>query len=338
MKLQLLVVINDKEYGSRLSSILIKKFPEKIQADVCSDIQAWQSFVQNSNYDCILMDKEIIEQLNLEMGQEMAIGSGELLLISCSPLQFQKKSSQELLQIAKNIKKYQRVSFLVQEFLSVTNVNLEKTSNTKLTLVWSPAGGTGKTTIALAYSAFIAERSKVVYLDLGYFSSIPAYFSSSNKGISWVFQQLEDTKGGIHLDGIVEMDTSTGIMFFGAPENYDDMNVLSEEHIGALLESLFAISSDVVIDLPSVCNERTQYLFEKADKILLVSDGTSSSENKLAQFITQHHIYGTYQQKITVVSNKGSSISWNGAQGKLPFVKSSDEKVVFKSLATQINF
>lgn len=335
MKLQLLIATADKEYGDRLSSALFKHYAETIQANICTDIERWSQVISQNSYDAVLLDSDFLTYITAYAQEEVTMKTSEILFISDVSMVIGNRITESSAAV-KKLQKYQRVSFLVQELLSTSSVSAEKMGNMKLTVVWSPAGGTGKTTVALACAAKKTASNRVVYLDLDYFSSVPVYFSSNNRGISWVFQQLDEENAAIHLEGVAETDSATGITFFGPPDNYDDMNILTVEHLKTLLKSLSFIAEEVVIDLPSVCNEMSQTLFEEADKIMIVTDSSQSSKQKLQQFAVQHHIYSTFKNKITVVANKGCILHWEGAQVKLPFVKATDDKVIFKTLATQL--
>lgn len=333
MKLQLLVATTDKEYSERFSSILFKHYSDVLQTDVCTQLEKLNSLLEN-DYDIVLIDSVFLENM-MCFGQEpIILKNSELLYVGNLSLLTQGCISEHCDSV-KRIEKYQRISFIVQELLTKSEVTADQNLSTKVTVVWSPAGGVGKTTVALAYAAKKTSNAKVIYLDLDYFSSIPIYFNSNNRGISWVFQQLEDTDLGVHLEGVAETDASTGITFFGPPDNYDDINIFTVEYLKPLLKSLAVIGEEIVIDLPSACHDLTQKLFEEANKIFVVTDTSAASKQKLQQFATQHNVFHTYQEKICVVANKGSVFRWSGEQMNLPLVNSDDDKVVFKTLATK---
>lgn len=336
MKLQLLIATTDAGYSSSLSKALYKNYSDILQVSVCSTVELLHEQMNDNKYDSVLLDREFLFRFFPEVSQTLAIKVTELLLINDFSF-FMRDQSEHMLRInTKNLEKYQRVSFFVQELMSFANVTIEQTNSTQITVVWSPAGGTGKSTVAMAYATKKTSEKKVVYLDLGYFSSVPVYFKSSNKGISWVFSQLDGNLNGIHLEGVAEVDSSTGVIFFGCPDNYDDMNVLTLLQIESLIKSVAAIADEVVLDMPVVCNEMTKKVFDLASKIFIVSDVSLSSKQKLLQFCTQSNVYSLNKEKITLVANKGSVISWDGTQIKLPLVQSNDDIIIFKTLSTKM--
>ena len=114
---------------------------------------------------------------------------------------------------------------------SGSGFDLEKA---RITAVWSPAGGVGKTTAALAYcTRKVSEGKQVLYLDLEYFSSVSVYFSGDGKSISTVFDKLANNAQYAPLRGIRQQDSGSGIMYFCEPNNYDDINVLTDEDIAS---------------------------------------------------------------------------------------------------------
>lgn len=336
MKIQLLIATTDKEYGERLSSALSKLYPENLQSSICSNMDRLLDLLSETSFDQMIVDSVSFARIHPHATEVQGMKVTDLVLVQQPSLWCSASMEDARQNYSRKIEKYQRVSFLVQEVLKSAPLSGTQASAMPLTVVWSPAGGTGKTSTALAYAAKKTAQKKVVYLDLDFFSSSAVYFNSTNRGISWALQQLEESNGEVHLEGILEMDNSTGIRFFGPPENFDDIHILTVDHLKGLLKSLSYVADEVVVDLPTTCNLLTKCLFEEAARILVVVDTSVSSKAKLEQFITQNSIFSTFSSKMIIVANKGTILRWEGASIKLPFVKSTDDKIVFKTLATQI--
>lgn len=336
MKIQLLIATTDKEYGDRLSSALFKLYPENVQASICSNMDRLPELLSTTSFDQLILDAAAFARMHPHATEASAMKMTDLLLVHQPSAWLSANREESRESYGRKIEKYQRVSFLVQEVLKSTPISATQSGRLPLTVVWSPAGGTGKTTTAMAYAAKKTAHKKVVYLDLDFFSCSSVYFNSTNRGISWALQQLEEHNGEVHLEGILEMDNSTGIRFFGPPDNFDDIHILTEDHLQGLLKSLARVADEVVVDLPSTCNQITRCLFEEASRILVVVDTSASSKVKLEQFTTQHSIYSKYSSKMIVVANKGTALRWDGPTIKLPFVKSTDDKIIFKTLVAQV--
>jgi len=239
------------------------------------------------------------------------------------------------------INKYQRISSIVAAVLEQYAKLSKKNYNpdlkeAKITAVWSPAGGVGKTSVAIAYALSNArDNKKVFYLNLEYFSSSPEYFRESGKSISSVFEMLENQEGDLKMliQGISCFEN--GIAYLCSPDNYDDLCILSSENIHELVTACAALSDELVIDLSCVCDARVNKIFERADSVLLVMGKTTTGEVKLAQFMSQNDVFESIKEKVTLVVNKGADYSSPLIESmiSLPHVQSSDVKTVCKALS-----
>jgi Flp pilus assembly CpaE family ATPase len=208
-------------------------------------------------------------------------------------------------------------------------------NNARITAVWSPSGGVGKTTVALAYAAQKSVNGgKITYLDLEYFSSTSVYFSESGKSISTAFERL-DGNAALLLKAIILKDTGSGISYFSPPNNYDDMNELTADDIENLVLAVSNNSDELVVDLPSVCDERCRKVLEAANAIYLVTDGTKTVTSKSQQFVSQHNLFERISAKIVLVANKGAKVNDTRFRRTvyLPSVSSNDPVSVYKTLS-----
>jgi len=232
------------------------------------------------------------------------------------------------------------VSDVLEKYSKVSgNIHLPEERAGEITAVWSPAGGVGKTTVALACAtASVAKEKEVFYLNLEDFSSLPAYFQERSKSISAVFEMLETGSGNVKVlvQGIC--DINNGIKYLCSPENFDDMCILSTENVRELVTSCADATDDLIIDLSVVCDVRTRQVFELADRILIVIDNTETSQHKLMQFIAQNNVYESIKEKITLVKNKGalSNVSISEETVCLPQIDSTDTQFVYKTLAGKL--
>jgi len=241
----------------------------------------------------------------------------------------------------KKIRKYQRISSIVGNVLE-NYAEIDKntsgfgTNKARIIAVWSPSGGSGKTTVALAYSANkISSGKQLIYLNLENFSSTSAYFQENGKSISKVFEKLE-TNVHMFLTGISQHDLGSGITYFCGPDNYDDINILTASDIEIIIKACTAEIDELVIDLSNQCDEKVQKVFDLADTVFLVCDSSNTSQVKLKQFINQHNVYGKIKDKIVLVNNKGAKAVDQNLNRivHLPLVQSFDPVSIFKTLSS----
>lgn len=329
MKIQLLVAIEDKDYMEHLSGVLSEKYGEAFEVSTCSTETRLRELLERRRFDVALLDGNLAEKYDLS-GIQLPLyvwdGSGE----------WKDQTKQR-----KRIRKYQRISAMTSEILGqyaqISNHDADFTSaRGRVTAVWSPAGGCGKTTVALSYAAQrVSQEKRIVYLDLEPFSSTPVYFASNGKGLSSVFEQLE---GNVEmmLQSIRQEDSGSGILYFGRPDNYDDIEILTPEDVLALVQGAAGGVDELVIDLGSSCDQKVSKVLELADKILLVMDSSRSSRIKFDQFRCQHNLYSQLADRLTVVVNRGGRYeAGTGEQViSLPQVQSNDPVVVYKTLSS----
>lgn len=325
-KIQLLIAVSDMDYSEHLSRVLMEKYEELFEISVCSSAERLRGLTEK-HYDAALIDAQLM--------QSMPARAATLPLLLHNEMEELPASAQGM----KFIEKYQRISLIVSQLLeqyadAVPGSSMFGGSKGTVTVVWSPAGGCGKTTTALALAAQrVAEGRKTAYLNLESFSSTAAYFPQTGKSISTVFGKLDSNVEAL-LQSIRQQDSGSGIYYFCQPENYDDINVLSPEDVVLLATNCARIVDELVIDLSSSCDEKTKRLLTLADAVLLVQDATQTAHVKLSQFCTQNSIFKEIFPKTVVVANRGSKIEGVKAPVvSLPVVQSENAAVVFKTLS-----
>ena len=331
MKRRLAIVTDDKGYAEHLSGYLSERFAENFEVAVFSKAERFEEALKSAPFDVALLDIgfELIEVKNTVRVPLVLAQEG--------------KQVAEEAQNIKQIRKYQRISLMVGDILEALSkiphaaggISIESGN---ITVVWSPSGGTGKTSVALAYAMNRAAMHKrAVYLNLENFASTPAYFRTDGKSISKAFESLDSEESNLRLlmVGLRQQDTSTGIYYFSEPENYDDMNILSPDNIEALVFACAAEADELVVDLSSQYNSCTRRLFELANSVFIVTDSSLAAQVKLKQFIGQHSAFEQIRLNAKLVCNKGAHVS-EAEISKTVYlnrVQSSEPKTVVKTLA-----
>lgn len=327
MKIQLLIASDDDDYREQLSQVLTERYSDTFEVSVCSSAPRLAEQLSRRVFDAALLEPELAEHVQLsQVRMPLLLWNGSA---GCAVSEH-----------VRQIRKYQRISSMVSQLLEQYAAVAEKSGDAELergriTVVWSPSGGCGKTTAALAYAAQRAgEGKKSLYLDLEAFSSGPVYFSQNGKSISSVFEKLDENVE-LLLQSIRQKDAVSGIFYFSQPENYDDISILTQEDVRLLVNASVQGIDELVIDLSSTFDDKIQMLLELADRILLVTDSSRASQQKLEQFRTQHSIYEKVREKTIQVANKGFRI--HSKEGEhavlLPLVKSSDPVTVYQTLS-----
>lgn len=147
-----------------------------------------------------------------------------------------------------------------------------------------------------------------------------------------------DGNTALIFQSISHEDPSTGIHYFGQPNNYDDIAVLTETDMEELLSSCAVGTDEVIVDLGSSYSRSLRQALLLADQVLLVLDGTAVSRAKCEQFRTQHNLYAEIRDKITVVANRGAgNVAVEGETIlTLPRVETDDPVSTYKTLSGYI--
>ena len=150
---------------------------------------------------------------------------------------------------------------------------------------------------------------------------------------------LQPTNVELLLHSIRQQDASSGIIYFTRPDNYDDINILTCDDLRKLINGCAKGIDELVVDLSSICDERTRKLFDFANQILVVLDGTRTSSAKWVQFQTQNNVYEQIRSKIKLIANKGAKLDGSSVNGlvSLPFVQTSDPVTVYKTLSASFS-
>lgn len=334
MKIKLLIATPDTDYAEFLSSRIAERHMDAADVSVCSSLEGLQDSLMDRKFDAALLEASLLE------GADLCNIQLPLLLWT------EDMNASDTLDTFKKIRKYQRVSSIVscvqEQYAKVaTDGRGFDQDKAHISVVWSPAGGVGKTTVALAYAAKkVSEGKRVLYLDLELFSSSSVYFDETGKGISTIFEMLENHEGNIKIliQGIRRYNSETGIAYFCRPDNFDDMNILTSENVSVLIDACACAGAtdELVIDMSCLCDERTQRIFDLADRVFLVTDMTTTSQTKLYQFATQHHIFENIRNKAIHIANKSAALGepLTDTVISLPYVQTANAAIVYRTLVS----
>ena len=329
MRIKLLIATADISYAEHLSDTLSEKHAQNFEVRVCTSADRLHDLLAADKFDSALLESDFLNSIPLS-----AI---RLPLLLVDEFGFAAANQEGL----KRINKYQRISSLagkIMEYFAEVSVGMSGLGETRarITAVWSPSGGTGKTTVALSYAANrVSAGKQAVYLNLESFSSTPVYFQETGASISKLFEKLE-SNAQMFQKAIKQLDPGTGIAYFCGPENYDDVNVLSDEDIEHLLKVCAGDTDELIVDLSSQCDRRTQKILGLADTVLLICDLSVTSQAKLKQFISQHSVFGKIRGNAVLINNKGAKFTEPSLPRalSLPFVNAADAGFVFKTLSS----
>jgi cellulose biosynthesis protein BcsQ len=218
------------------------------------------------------------------------------------------------------VNKYNTGDKLIGEVLylysKTNNQEIRLTSgskNTEFVGVYSPAGGTGKSTIAAALATQCIELGiRSFYLNLESIQSTGVFFNSYNKrNLSYVFYYLKEKCRNLSfkMDGI--KCTEDGVEYFNPPESPMEYEEINPEELEQLLKGIkdMGCYDYVFIDMYSNFDLKNYKIMELCDRIVLVSlyEPIASHKrkilfNELAKLCDRDK--GSISDKFIIVINK----------------------------------
>ncbi len=282
-RLSIVIADYDAEYVQNLEKYLITNHPKRFEISSFSAVEPLNAFLGELHKTDILL-------VNGQMYKEVIkTESWEIVLIL--------SENEEMIQDGiEAVYKYQHIDKVVSEVIrfytlrSKNDCPISGNEGTHIISVVSPAGGTGKSTIAAGCSIMSAGRGlRPFYLNLEDIPSTEVFFHGDSKqSFSNVIYQLKGSSGSIwlKLEAARCIDNRTGVHFFRPPESILEMNELNEEDISRLILEFKKSSAynAVFIDLPSGLNERNSSVLKYSDTILLVLSQDVRLQNNTDKF------------------------------------------------------
>ena len=241
----------------------------------------------------------------------------------------------------RTIGKYQKIELIYKELLSIfsesSSYNLENTNSTdekcNIIMFSSAAGGVGCSTLAVASAIHLAKRQKqVLYLNLELFGGAENYLTtqasqSGQSNFDNVIYALKSKRANIPLK--IESNTlvsDENVNYFNSSKLSLSIDELTCEDIESLLTEISLMNKYdyVIVDKGLDFNKKTWSILEKANKIVLISDGSLISNFKTERALQSLNVLekknnAQISQKILIAYNKFSSK--NGCSSVIEFVE-----------------
>lgn len=196
------------------------------------------------------------------------------------------------------INKYQPGEVILNNILEIyscSNPNvgsiLNGSKETTLISVFSPMGGSGKTTISITLSALLAKVGlKVLFLNLETINSSPFFIKNSihDKGLSNLLFYLKDKRKSLStkIEALKYYDSDLGISYFSPADFSLEMDELTETDVSKLFFELKEIGQfdAIITDTDSVLNKRNLSVLNSSDFIIMPVIQNAMAKFKLDMF------------------------------------------------------
>lgn len=302
----------DEQYLKELRYEFMEKAPQLDLITFTKKEKIYEYFEQGSVADILVIDEGFAEEI--------------LKMPSLPVTKIALSSSMDTVEGFHVLKKYQRMESLLNGILlkyaqdSGTLEVVRGDSDTKIATFYSPAGGTGKTTLALAMAIAGAKSGmRILYLNLEEIDSVKDVLDRSPGCLTDVFLALK-TKGlqaGITLKEGIGTEPEAGFYFISGVESISEYDEIDSDDIKKLLEIIRELSDYelVVIDQSSAFTEKARMILEDADVIFTPVTADEGSMSKLRRFTGESDMHGKYDSllgKINLIMNKTGEVGVGG--------------------------
>ncbi|KAB3537228.1 AAA family ATPase [Alkaliphilus pronyensis] len=289
MKLKLAIVDTDLDYLNALENYLMNSFSQRFQVSFFTqpDYLLKELKKEDSKIDILLINSQLYcDTLSKKNIGIVILLIEELLTTSLDNLPCVKKYQPGNQLMANLINIY--VDAFPNQFLKPN-----KNGNTSVIGVYSPVGGSGKSTVAILTAYALAQEGKrVFYLNLENIPSICSFIDCTpSHNMSNLFYYLRNKKKNLLLkiEGIRQLDIGLGVYYFPPIEKLTDLEeVTSEELIYLIKELKNSNQYDyIIIDFDSTYNRDKRNQMNVCDKLLLVLNQTTVTNVKASILIKE---------------------------------------------------
>ena len=300
MLLRVAVADTDQNYIKKLAAGFMDYLD--IHLSVYTDSVSLNRALQEKKTDVLLFSENICKN-------DTDISAAKLPILLLADTEIADKKFAEL----KRINKYQRISSIYKKILSyfseIADISEQDAGDTGVSTVafFSPAGGSGKTTLSLTLAEKLALRGKkVFYLNMEIFPSEAFYLpQQAEKGLSELLACIND-----HIDFHLKTKSllqkkGENLYYMNHFDSPNDRYEASPEEWESLLQKLKSVlgMDYIIIDMDSSLDNSGQKIFELADFIMLLERADWAAIEKQRIFYGQAHIIARFGEKMSRIVN-----------------------------------
>lgn len=300
MNISIAIADANRNYLERLVEVLQEY--EELSVSMFTSAELLEQALQSKRFDIVLFDPDISET-------KLTFFNVRL----CMCLYSEDAQNTMLYADFDKVIKYQRVSKMYKEIIKTYAdkagylADFDHSQNTKIIAVYSPIGGCGKTTVALALASRMASYGKsILFLTLEQLDSSACMNpnTAEGDGITMLIEAIDENANfELKLKGIMK-NGSNGFSYIEGFERIVDYNTVTKEEMDNVIGKIRKCGNFdfVIIDMESHINNIGQVVFEQADHIVVVERSGEISFKKIEMF-AQQALACEYETKMCKIVN-----------------------------------
>lgn len=272
-RLKLVLADYDSRYLHKLAEYINKYFPARIRVHSFTRADILEAYLNSlaEPIDILLAHPDYLpepKEAGGKIGLLLALGDGQVGNDLEQPLRLDRYLPGDKL--------VNRLIALYAEKCPQVAALAVRPKATRLVAVYSPAGGAGKTSIALGLAGLLSEMGRsVLCVSLESINSMDfALTRAGNSALTQILLAFEKNPESlpVKIESLKTRDELSGIEFIESPDCFLDISGLAGEQLRSFLERLKKVGKYdfVVLDTDTVAGANTLTVFDACDTVVLV--------------------------------------------------------------------
>lgn len=288
-KLSLLFADHDSEYVEKVAEFINSEYSSRIKLSSFTKIESLQECLASlkGEVDVLLASPAFLKDISVvhnNINMIIALNDGKISGETKEPA----------------IEKFQPGDKMVSQLLDMYGSKYRKAANlmagkneTKLIAVYSAAGGTGKTSVALGLCLSLRSRGKeVLFLSFESINSTVSTFTcNGTEALSHIMLCLSENPSmlPVKLELCKTRDRAYDFEFLEPPDCFLELSELQLEDMEKLLNALRLVGKYdyILIDIDSAADSRVLSILTNADKVVFVCGDDVMASYKTDSFLQQ---------------------------------------------------
>lgn len=309
MKIKIAIVDNDRNYLDRMVSKFAALYYDKLEIYCFDNLEKALKQIQGKTVDLFLVGDSIpVDESQWPQQYNL------VYLVHSNEIKTYKGK--------RTICRYQKAESIYKQILDIFSESLPNdvifrragTAKAIFYAFTAVGGGAGVTSVAIAFAKYLAsQRKKALYVSLDPFANPDLLLHGEG---SYNFDDIlfaikrRMVNLSLKLESYIKQDPS-GVDYFSASTNAMDMVTITKDDLQTLIQGLNDMNhyDYILFDMPFSFSKECMSVFNQADRVIFVSEGSRSDNDKFIRAFDALQVYVqqndvNLQHKIFVFYNK----------------------------------